>query len=512
MKYVFACLTLVLAACGGGDNTAAPVPPPVKASRLVAFDAAGLDDGLNLPEFTEYWTRAEVRNGNSYPVKASLKDESVMALRISADGNFATRHDKWVVESLATIGRRVDELGKQFWNSELEASAAAIVLFADTRAPYARLLELCRELVSLQVRNLWLVTRDARDNAARLLPLFIDTDQKFREEYGLEPDVAATTLRVHANDAGFVGRDVRVPLSGDLGSLSAANRAQFRLEADARISDFAAAAESVAAVGFAQVEPFWPALDKRFEATDRLPVRDLAAYEDKLEITEGLDVPTLSEFWRAVATSDRLAPAASVDTSAPLLALRVNEVGAMSTRARGEPDWTSHQDDMEFLQALQRNAGEVDFDTGASTLQLLACVDRRASWETFLGVLEMMIVAGVHRLLVVTNDVIGPTLRLLDFSLPLGDLPKDATVATVDLQRSGIVADANYRLTFTHDGQTREYAGARYSSSLTIWAAERKSSPDVVVIRLPRDDPCETLFTVLNGIAWLGMKSVRIGG
>lgn len=532
MKY--ACLlvaALLIVGCGGGtENTATPAPPPPKKSRLIAFEAGDLDDGLKLPDFTNYWTQAETRNGNSYPVKASATDESVIVLRLDAKGDFAVHTTKWTVESLPTIARKMDTLGKKFWNSEKEASAAAIILFADATAPYTQLLKLCRSLVDLQVRNLWLVTHDTRDDSARLLPLKVDTDQLFREWYHLTEEEQSVTARLlwtrHDGRNQVILRGATRLL--DPGKFEAwkelipemakrdfpdPSRVQFRLPDDGTINEFAEAANALATLGFNDVEPYWPVLNKPDGSETVKEKRTLFEYLDEIEHVASMDVPTLNEYWRAVAAGDRLPAPVKIDADSPVLALRVAGDGMLSTRARDEPVWTIHADDLEFIQALQRNAGEVDFDTGASTLQLVMCMDRNATWKTFLEILEMMMLSSaVHRLLVVTNDVIGPTLRLLDLSLPLGDLASDAKIAAVDLAREGIVADAKYTLKFTLDGETQEYSGARFASSLTIWSGERKADPDVLLIKLPRDEPFETLFTVLNGAAWLGMKGIRIGG
>lgn len=533
MKY--ACLlvvALLIAACGGGSDNMAPPPLVTKKSRLVAFEAGELGDGLTLPDFTNYWSQAEQRNGNSYPVKANPADESVMLLRLDAKGDFAVHGRKWTVESLPTIGRKMDALGKKFWNSEKEASAAAIILFADAGAPYVELLKLCRSLVDLQVQNLWLVTRDTRDGAARLLPLKVDTDQLFREWYHLTPEESAVTLLFKwrrtdsTNIIELQHRDQASPAvafsserglaermgDGDRDNLRKATRVQFDFPPGADISNFANVASFLAPIGYVDVEPFWPVLDQPDGSETMKAKRDLVEFEDELGLIGQLDVPTLNEYWRAVAANERLPAPVKLDEGAPVLGLRIARDGILSTRAPGEPEWTTHADDLAFLQALQRNAGEVDFDTGASTLQLVMCMDRGATWETFLGVLEMMISTAVHRLYVVTNDVIGPTLRLLDLSMPLIELPPDANLAAVNLERNGIVADGNYILKFTMDGEAREYSGARFASSLTIWAGEREADPYALLIKLPRDEPFETLFTVLNGAAWLGMKSIRIGG
>src|SRR5690606_27650073 len=81
----------------------------------------------------------------------------------------------------------------------------------------------------------------------------------------------------------------------------------------------------------------------------------LAAFEDTIELTQGLEVPALSAYWRDAGTG--LPLPATVDEKSPLLAVRVDAGGGYASRARGATAWTQHADDLELLKAMQRNAG-----------------------------------------------------------------------------------------------------------------------------------------------------------
>lgn len=525
-----ATLALLLSACGGGND--APLPanePPVRKSRLVAFDPAGLEQGLVAPDFTAYWTLAEQRNGNVYPVKASLDDPTVLAVRLDGAGQFAVRGASgFQAATLISVSASLEALAQKHWNEELQASAASVMLFADAAAPWQALLKLCRELVDLRVRNLWLVTRDTRDDTLRLLPLLVDTSQVFKEWYSLEPDDAAPTAHFRRGVKGvefgwFDGKGDRFsadPGDGWHDKLAAAlpqyarraTRVQFNLPAGGTLAEFAADACLLAPLGYTGVEPFWPALDRPDQAGPIEETRKLPAFEDALQIAEGINVPTLSDYWRAVAVNRGLPAPGEVDAKAPLLAVRVTAEGSFASRTREAPEWTQHADDLGLLEALQRNSGEIDFDTGLSELHVLLCMDRYASWESFLGVVEMMHSVRCLRLLVVANDVVGPTLRLLALPLPVGELDPAAVVAGVRIERDGAVADGKYRVTMTLDKQEHQATGVSFPSSLARWVTERKAEPDVLWLKLPRDEPFETLFTVLNSLAWLGMHSIRFGG
>ncbi|MCB9936488.1 MAG: hypothetical protein H6840_12450 [Planctomycetes bacterium] len=527
LPLIAAVLALLLSACGGG-NAAPPAPAPSqRQSRLVSFDSAGLAQGLAIPDFTRYWTLAEQRNGNVFPVKARTDDPEVMCLRLDKVGKFGTRAGTGFQEaSLTSISAALETLSRAHWNDDIQASSAAVLLFADGGAPWVALLQLCRELVDLRVRNLWLVTSDQRDEVLRLLPLLVDTSQVFKEWYTLEPEEAAPTVHFARGPQGVDfgwfdgkgerfsgGSDWRAALEQELTKFAKrAQRVQFHLPDESTMAEFAADANLLAPLGYAAIEPFWPALDRPESSAPTEPRRELAVFKDTLELTSNLNVPTLSDYWRASAADHGLAAAGAVDETAPLLAVRVTADGGFASRTRDAPTWSQHADDLGLLEALQRNAGEIDFDTGLSELQILLCMDRAAAWETFLGVLEILKSVRCHRLLVVTNDVVGPTLRLLNLNLPLDALDPGMNVAAVRIERTGPVADGLYKATMTLDKTERQASGVNYPSSLAHWVTERKAEPDVLLLQLPRDEPFETLFTVLNSLAWLGMHGIRFGG
>lgn len=527
---ITAALVLLLSACGGGDKgTPAANEAPPRKSRLVAFDAGSLAQGLELPDFTDYWNLAEQRNGNVYPVKTSIDDAVVMAVRLDKGGQFAVRSgDGFNAATLSSIGSSLESLAQKHWNDNAQASAAAVVLFADAGAPWKPLLQLCRELVDLRVRNLWLVTRDTRDDSLRLLPLLVDTAQVFKEWYNLEPEEAAPTAHFMRGAQGVEfgwfdgkgdrfraapGEDWQSKLAAELPRFAKrATRVQFRLPDDATLGEFAATANLLAPLGYGGVEPFWPVLDRPDQQGPVEELRKLPVFEDTLEVAAELNVPTLSDYWRATAANRGLPAPGTLDAKAPLLAVRVTAEGSYASRTREAPEWTQHTDDLGLLEAMQRNSGEIDFDSGLSELQVVLCMDRRANWESFLGILEMMRSVHCHRLLVVANDVVGPTLRLLDLPLPLTEPAADANVAGVLVERDGPVADGKYRVTFTLDKVEHQASGVNFSSSLARWVTERKAEPEVLWLKLPRDEPFETLFTILNSLAWLGMHGIRFGG
>jgi len=526
-------LALLLAACGSGNDAGnSTVTPTGKVSRLVAFDTGKLAEGMQLPDFTAYWTLAETRNGNIYPVKAAIGERAVKVVRLGADGGFAEYRDgEFRSQSLAGISSGMETLAKREWNEEEKATGAALVLFADARAPYTSLLKLCRELVDLQVRNLWLVTHDNRDNAFRLLPLKVDVEQVFNEWYTLPKKAAEVTLRFSeesgeetkvglawASTPGeqvvFSGEDWRGGVKGKLDFFKArATRVQFELPGEANVGDFADAANLLAPVGYSDVEPFWPVLEAKPDAPEVVKARrELAVFEDKLGVAKDIQPPTMSDFWRASAADRGLPPAATLDADLPLLAIRATADGKYATRTREAPDWTQHSDDQEVVQAMQRNAGEVDFDTGKSDLQVLLCIAREARWETLLAVLEMARLSLCGRVLVVTSDILGPTLRLLDLSRPAGEDPAQDKLAAVQVDRVGAVVEADYRIEMLLDGEKRNTTGASFPSTLARWATERKQDPEALFVKMPRDEPVQTFFDVVNSLAWLGMHSIRIGG
>ncbi|MCA8946065.1 MAG: hypothetical protein KDB29_07550 [Planctomycetes bacterium] len=523
-----ACLTL--AACGGGGgNSANQATLPAKQSRLVAFDDNGLAEGLQIPDFTQYWTLSEQRNGNVFPIKAGVDDETVKTIRLDSNGAFGEyRGGEFVSQSLTGISSGMETLAKRHWNEEQKATMASLILFADQRAGFSLLLKLCREMVDLQVRNLWLVTHDERGDALRLLPLKVDVAQVFNQWYSLPAKEARPTLRISQTGSSarlawadapdrpftFEGDDWRKELESKLSTFSArATRIQFDLALEAKLSDFADNANLLAPIGYADVEPFWPALDRKPDEPEVVvPKRELLSFDDSLDVTEGITPPNVSDFWRASAANRGLPGAMVTDPKLPLLAIRASASGVYSTRTRDVAEWTQHNDDQEVVEAMQRNAGEVDFDTGTSDLQIVLCIDREARWETFLAVLEMMRSSMCYRLAVVTTDVLGPTLRLLDLSLPLGDPPQEAQLAAINVQRNGPPADADYRIEMLLDGKTRNTSGGAFGSTLARWATEREKDVDLLAVKLPRDEPFQTFFNVLNSLAWLGMGSFRIGG
>lgn len=513
-------LVLALLSCGGNESTPERPRPATPTSRLTAVDPAGFDAGLRLPDLTKYWTDAETRNGNTYPVSAAVGDAHVIAARLLPGGEFEMRRDGgFKAGSMYSVLTHLERLKSQYWNESRGATAAALMLFADRRAPVTSLLKLCRELVFMQVGNLWLATQDGRDDAVRLLPLFVDVGQAQLEWYHLDREESARTAHLASTPGEEVDtlvhtlshRGDRLRASGDdiyeAFSNTKVERIQFEVHGELNVAEFARAVEFVSPLGFKDVELFWPALDKPDDVKPALSRRSLVAFEDELGVTRGLRVPTLSGYWRAVSAWPGMPAAAEIDTGLPLLAVRVDSDGQYATRARGEGDWKHHENDSGVLEAMRANAGEIDFNSLVSDLQVLLAVDRATPWKKFLGVLEMMQTARCFRLYVASFDVIGPTLRLVDLSLSVSESSHEP--ARLVLKRDGAVEDGGYSVRFVAGGDEFNARGSGFTAALTSWGSEVDERPQVLVASLPLDEPCGTMFTVLNSLAWLRMKEVR---
>lgn len=526
---------LALFSCGGADNGEpdGPAPSPPVKSRLVAFDARQLDDGLEPPVVTTYWTDAENRNGNIYPVKASVDDELVLAVRLNKDGTFArAARDGFVADTLNSIAADMQRLANKHRIEETQASPVAMILFADRRAPYTQLLRLCKELAAQQVANLWLVTRDGRDDALRLLPLYLDNTQVFREWYWIDDKESTRTARlrwIRSRESTIADNRTLTHIgTGQTASTNSVTgwgevlteavtpagveRVQFELPDDARVEVFAECVNELSALGFKHVEPFWPPLDRPEDSPPVKERRELAVFDDDLGASQGVDIPTLSTFWRASTTENGLPAAAAIDPTLPVIAVQVNARGHYTSRVPGDDGWEVHAEDLGVLERLRRHAGEIDFDSGLSDLQVLLAIDRKADWSHFMRVREMMHQVRCFRLLVMTSDPIGPTLRLLDLSLPLTEVAAGKDVATVDVGRTGAVEDGEYNVAFFLEGKEHELKGPNFTATLTLLAESRGGSPDVLAVRLPMDEPFETYFKILSALAWLGMKDLRFGG
>ncbi|MCA8918465.1 MAG: hypothetical protein KDB32_05260, partial [Planctomycetes bacterium] len=91
----------------------------------MAFDDNGLAEALQIPDFTRYWTLSEQRNGNVFPIKAGVDDETVKTIRLDSNGAFAEyRGGEFVSQSLTGISSGMETLAKRHWNEEQKATMA----------------------------------------------------------------------------------------------------------------------------------------------------------------------------------------------------------------------------------------------------------------------------------------------------------------------------------------------------------------------------------------------------
>ncbi len=528
-------MVLLLSACGRANEPAvANQPaPPKRESRLVAYEPGQIAKGLEFAQCTQYWTLAEEGNGNALPVKLEGDLASVVQVRIDPDGSYQLIEDgKLRVNSLTEVSVQMHRISQQFWNNERNLSSASMLIAADRRAPMKALHELCRMLVSLQVQNCWLVTADRRDSALRLMPLKIDVVQLEREWYHLTPaeqqvlarltDVASAKTGaswvLQSGTGGLKARAEDRPgwhtelLRTFAGSADTISRIQFDLGTQLTISQLVFAVDALAPLGFNEVEPWYPALEREPPPTPGREARQLTEFVTKIGAPGECELPGLSEYWRVCADIALLPEPAVLKPDLPSLAVSVGRAGELAVHDGTEAGWRALANSNELQLELTKASGEVDFDLGLSELQVVLYIDRRAPWQSFLEVLEIMHGQRCYRLYLPVWDNLGPTLRLLDLSLPLTELSEHERPASVRIERKGIVDDARYTVRYSDGHLASVHTGVGWHASLMAEVQDRTSNVNTLFITLPRDEPMQTLCTLLNATALLGMQSIRFGG
>lgn len=473
-----------------------------------------LADDFGLIDATEYWKSAK---GTETAI-ASSDPTRILQIRAGAGKEVrALEGSEWVACGLAGARARMQALAKP---QATATPVAHVVCQLAPDAAWETLLEICRACVELRINHLSLATSDKR-SGTRLLSLFVDTSQADSDWYSVPDselpnlaglawrDVAPTFVlpggeQIQAKSGKGWGKEFR-----DL--LAAKNprprRLQVDLPAAASAKLLEAVLREVATAGFEAIEPFWPALKTTSNETVH-ERRKLVAFEDSWKLTADIQPPTMSEYWRAAEEGERLPGSATIDPARPLLLLRLDQDNHWASRERNDSQWTPHADDAAVLEALHKQAGEIDFDAGSSTLQVLLAVDRRAHWEGVLALLEMMVTARCRTLYVLVQDQLGPTPRLLDLSLPVDAAPADA--ALVHVSREGVPEGGNYRAALKLGEAEHTAEGPRFLSSLSRIVSEKKVTPDCLILRLPRDEPTGTFFFVLNALSRLDMRQVRV--
>ncbi|MCC7509646.1 MAG: hypothetical protein IT464_09745 [Planctomycetes bacterium] len=519
-------LPVMLACCGGGspESNSPQGPAPVRASPLARFDAGTLSDGFEAPDLASYWAHSEKRNGNTYPVSAKTADPNVIVAKVdAANAWYIAEGGQWAARASVSVLSTLDDYSRRFWNNEQKMSSAALILFADKGARWQELLQLCRDLVDAQIRNLWLVTLDGRDGAHRLLPLFIDTAQLFNPEYQIGPETARATLRLFWADVVQRPPARRVTLrslddkrtsSVDPSDGWAARllqpfaghgheyrRVQLELRRAESISGLADVLNALAPLGLAEIEPYWPVLIQQAQTELPRETHVLADFQDRLKVAQGLNLPALSDFWRASAADTGL-PAATILDEKHNLQLRLDAEGTWHLH---EPDgWRAVNQLPEVIDILRRSAGD-------PALQVVLAADRAAAWIHIELLQEAMVAAGLRTLQFVTQDALGPRLRLLEVVMAEDAVPEGTNAAAVVVSRKGPPADGDYTVTLTLDGAERQATGISYPSRLVRLSSLRDRNPDLLRVKMPGDEPLETLFTILNSVSLLGMREIRIG-
>lgn len=528
-------LALLLAACSGADQTAPankPTPAP-RQSRLIAFDPGAIGQGVQFAQCTSYWKLAEEGNGNTLPVLLEGNPDNVVRVQIDALGDYHLLEDgKVQPRTLTEVSVTLHRVARQSWNIELDASSAALLVAADRRAPLRPLYELCKMLVSLQVRNCWLITGDERDQALRLLPLKIDVVQLEREWYHLTSTEEAALVRLThtpktkseaaltlaAGDGSLKAEAAETPgwpdsvLKTFVARAAGIKRVQFDFGPELTVSQLVQAIDALAPLGYAEVEPWYPALERQPPKAAGRVRRELAAYPNELGTPQGVDLPGLSEYWRVCADMSILPEAAALKPDLPSLGVGTLPDGTFVVRAKADADWRKLSDSNALQAELAAASGEVDFDLGLSELQVVLYMDRKAPWQSFLEVLEILRGQRCYRLSLPVWDNLGPTIRLLDLSLPLTEVPENERVASVRLERKGSVDDAAYTLRFSDGGAATVHTGSRWPAALVGEVQQRAADVRTMFVVLPRDEPFQTLCTLLNSTALLGMQSIRFGG
>lgn len=519
-------LPLLLACCGGGspENNAPQGPAPTRASPLARFDAGALAGGFEAPDLSNYWAHSEKRNGNTYPVSAKITDPNVIVAKVDATNAwYIAEGGQWAARASVSVLSTLDAYSRRFWNNEQKMSSAALMLFADKGARWQELLQLCRDLVDAQIRNLWLVTLDSRDGAHRLLPLFIDTAQLFNREYQLDPETARATLRLYWADVVQRPPGRRITLRAMDGKRSSTaeptgdwaerllqpfaghgheyRRVQLELRWAESISGLADVLNALAPLGLAEIEPYWPVLIQQAQTELPRESRVLADFRDSLKVAQDLNLPALSDFWRASAADAGLPAATELDEEHNLQ-LRLDAEGTWHLH---EPDgWRAVSQLSEMIDTVRRGAGD-------PALQVVLAADRRAAWIHIELLQEAMVAAGMRTLQFVTQDSLGPRLRLLEVVIAEDAVPEGTNAAGVVVSRKGPPADGDYTVTLTLDGAERQATGMSYPSRLVRLSSLRDRNPDLLKVKLPGDEPIETLFTILNSLALLGMPEIRVG-
>lgn len=517
-----ACLALLLTACGGDNAPPSNTPAPF-ISRLSAFDAGPLLADLTLPDATGYWSLAEARNGNTFPVKARPGQPDSLLVRVLPGGRLGLLNNGAFQDiDLAGLRSRLQPLAEATFNADAQAGSCALIVLAHTESPWSVLLELCLACVELRVGNLWLGTHDRRGDATRLLPIKVDTTQVPSEGYELAPETSAGTIMVHWMKAAPVLRlpDGTVqragaatgwgkPWAGVVAGLKPRpRRVQLSLAPAASLRSFEKCLHELSPAALAEIEPYWPVL--RQPESQELPrePRKLAALDDALELARRVQPPTMSEYWRAAEQSDRLPLSRRLDASRPALNLCLDAEARWSSRGNAEAAWRDHHDLAEIDEVLAASIGQAAPGQGGPALQLVLALDRQAPWQGAVGLLDAALKRGINEVLVLVMDQLGPTPRL--FALALAEPQPGPGTAELRVTRNGSPDDGGYEVALGLGENTHLASGPRFLSSLARLVSQQSAITETLTLQLPADEPAATFFQCVNALARLHMRRVRV--
>ena len=414
---------LILAACGGSaPNSPGNAPRPFK-SLLVPFEAGSLIDGLELVDATQYWTHAEAKNGNAFPIRASVDNADMLIVRAMPGGELQVRgSDAFEAVDLAGLRARIEPLVKRTLQEDQSAASCGVVLLAHADAPAELLTRLCFTCVNMKVGNLWMATHDSRDGACRLLNVRLDPQRGHDPWYGAMPEVAdavdtgpcarlewegglpvlrmAKGRRLAVKDLPNWGK----ALTQTVATQSARPRhLQLVLARGESMRAFGSILAELAPAGFAQIEPLWP-------------------------LAEAEDLPDASRYWGA-------SQSARVELAQP------DEPATLFVRLSGDGKlaWlegmTWHEADTAGLRARVQTLADATRDaaTGHAAARVAVVAGTAAPWRGLLTISKACVDAKLPGLHLCTRERGTTAARLL---------PLKADVIQAGAEKYGVAEDA----------------------------------------------------------------------
>lgn len=476
---------LALAACGGGSTNAPENAPRGFVSQLSKFDAPQLIEGVELVDATEYWTGAEARNGNAFPIRADPNAAEVVTVQSMPGGALRVRDgDKFAAIELDELRVRLEKLAALNSLPDQPAASCALLLVAHVDTPAETLARLCFTCVNARVGNLWLATRDKRDGQCRLLNLVLDPRKNLDVWYGIAPEVpddgSAARLEWKLGLPAIVlakGKRFEVtnaPKWGKGLALKVAEqtprprRLQLALQRDSTLRQVQGALHELAGAAFAEIEPLWP-------------------------ISEPTELVDATMFWRATSMSRT-----EIDTPGNPrdLFVRLLPDGKISMQSGAE--WREG-DIAAFVAALKPVADASRGDSGNAlcTVNVLAGAD--AKWRSLLEVCKACVDCKVPALRLCTQErgVFG---RLLPLKVDTTQAGATAYRVPDDQQANIVLMDWKEKLPSFHFGDGKGYGVddvKDWAKALRKLVNARDPKPRRLLLQLPLDGDMTRLEAIL---------------